>query len=133
MIFRRLLFLLAGVMALAVSAGVMVVALAYGLFALVKPYVGSAGAAGVVAGAAALLIGLLGVFLSLGSRAPKRKPGSPDSVSERVMEFVKTKPITSIGGAIAAGFLAVRNPGYLGTVIRAFVEGREPPKRRKER
>ena len=47
MIFRRLLFVLAGATALAVSAGVFVIALAYGEFALARPYVGSAGAAGV--------------------------------------------------------------------------------------
>jgi hypothetical protein len=82
-IFRRLLFILAGATALAVSAGVFVIALAYGEFALAKPYVGSAGASGVVAGSAALFIGIL----------------------------------------------AIRNPTYLGAVIRAFIEGREPPRR----
>jgi hypothetical protein len=128
-IFRRLLFMLAGAMALAVSAGVFVIALAYGEFALVKPYVGSAGAAGIVAGSAALFIGLLGVGLAMAARPPKPKPGEPQNVVDRVMDFVKRKPVTAIGGAIAAGILAIRNPTYLGSVVRAFVEGRDAPRR----
>ena len=131
MIFRRLLFVLAGVTALAVSAGVIVVALAYALFALVKPYVGPAGGGAVVAGAAALLIALIGLALSLAARPPKRRPGDDANIVARLLDFVKDKPITAIGGAIAAGVLAVRNPGYLGSVIRSFVEGREPPRRRR--
>ena len=58
MIFRRLLFLLASAVALAVSAGIVVVALAFALYALVTPYVGPAGGAALVALAAAILIGL---------------------------------------------------------------------------
>jgi hypothetical protein len=76
-----------------------------------------------------VLIAIIGIVLSLAARPPKRKPGEPTNVVERLMGFVKDKPITAIGGAIAAGILAVRNPGYLGSVIRSFVEGREPPRR----
>jgi hypothetical protein len=125
-IFRRLLLLLASLTALAVSAGVFVIALAYALFALVKPYVGPAGAAGVVAVAAALFIGLIGLVLANLGKAPKRKPGGPESIVDRVADFVRSKPVTAIVGAVAAGLLAVRNPKYLGSVIRAFMEGREP-------
>jgi hypothetical protein len=125
-IFRRLLFLLAAATMLAVSAGVIVIALAYALFALVKPYVGPAGASAIVALAAALLIGLIGLTFALMGRRPKRKLAEPESVTERVVDFVKSKPITAVGGAIAAGILAIRNPGYLGSAIRAFLEGREP-------
>jgi hypothetical protein len=129
-IFRRLLFILAGASALAVSAGVFVVALAYALFALVKPYVGAAGAAAVVAGSAALLIAIIGLVVGNLGRLPKRKPGAPTSVVDLIVDFVRTKPVTAIGGALAAGIMAIRNPGYLGSVIRAFVEGREAPRRR---
>lgn len=131
MIFRRLLFLLAAATMLAVSAGVVVIALAYALFALVRPYVGAAGGAAIVAGAAALLIGLIGLTFALLARRPKRRPHEPESVTERIVDFVKSKPITAVGGAIAAGILAIRNPGYLGSAIRAFIEGREAPRGRK--
>ena len=116
---------------LAVSAGVVVIALAYALFALVRPYVGPAGGAAIVAGAAALLIGLIGLTFALLGRRPKRKPNEPQGITERIVDFVRSKPITAVGGAIAAGILAIRNPGYLGSAIRAFIEGREAPRGRK--
>ena len=118
-------------MALAVSAGVFVVALAYGLFALVKPYVGSAGGAGVVAGAAALFIAIIAMILSAMGRPtpPRKKTSEPQSFVERASEFIKERPVLAIATALAAGLLAVRNPRYLGAALRAFVEGREPPSR----
>ena len=131
MIFRRLLFLLAAATMLAVSAGVVVIALAFALFALARPYVGPAGGAAIVAGSAALLIGLIGLTFALLGRRPRRKASEPESVTERIVDFVKSKPITAVGGAIAAGILAIRNPGYLGSAIRAFMENREPPRGRR--
>ena len=132
MILRRLLYFMAGATALSVSAGVIVVALAYGLFALVKPYVGAAGASGVVAAAAALLIGLIGLILANLARPPKppkRKPDEPESVVDRIVDFVRNRPVTAVGAALVAGLLAVRNPSYLGLALRTFVEGRQPPKK----
>ncbi len=131
MIFRRLLFLLAGATALAVSAGIVVVALAFALYALATPYVGRAGAAAIVALAAALLIGLIGFLLTRQGRPPPRKAGEPETITDRIFDFVRAKPVTAIAGAIAAGILAVRNPGYLGTLIRAFMEGRDRPRGRR--
>jgi hypothetical protein len=127
---RRILFALAATMALAVSAGVFVVALAYGLFALVKPFVGSAGGAGIVAAAAALFIAIIAMILSaMGRPPPRKKPSEPQSFVERASEFIKERPVLAIATALAAGLLAVRNPRYLGAALRAFVEGREPPGR----
>lgn len=133
MIFRRLLFLLTGASALAVSAGIVVVALAFALYALATPYVGRAGAAGIVAVAAALLIGIIGFVLAQQGKPPKAKPGEPDTITDRIFDFVKAKPVTSLVGAVAAGILAVRNPGYLGSMLRAFLEGRENPARGRRR
>ena len=133
MILRRLLYFLAGATALSVSAGVIVVALSYGLFALVKPYVGAAGASGVVAGAAAVLIGLIGLVLTIMAKPPKKKADEPESLVDRIVDFVRSKPVTSLGAAIAAGILAVRNPGYLGMALRSFVEAGQPPKKKRGR
>ncbi len=129
MILRRILFFLAATTAFAVSAGVVVIALAYALYALVKPSLGPAGASAVVAGAAALLIALIGVILAAVSRPPPRKARTSDSVVDRVVEFVRDRPVSAVAAAIAAGLMAVRNPKYLGAAIRAFVEGRERPRR----
>ena len=54
---------------------------------------------------------------------------------DRVMEFVRSRPITAIGAALAAGLLVVRNPTYLGAAVRAFMNGvdAEPRPRRRTR
>ena len=124
----RILFYLASTTAFSVSAGVFVVALAFALYAAVKPYVGAAGGAAVVAAAAALLIAMIGLILANAGKPPKRKPAEPQTLGERITDFIRDKPVVAIAGAIAAGIMAVRNPRYLGAVIRAFTEGNDPPK-----
>ena len=129
---RRLLLGLAAAAALATSASVLVVALAFALYALAEPYVGRAGAAAIVAGAAAVLIGLLGVAIAAAARSkrPKPLPHTVGSIAERAFNFVRDKPLVALSAAVGAGFMAVRNPNYVGAAIRAFLDGRPPPKRR---
>ena len=129
---RRLLLGVIAAAAMAASASVLIVALAFALYALVEPTLGRSGAAAVVAGAAALLIALLALTIALISRArrPKPKPDSAGGVLERIFELVRDQPVMAIGAALGAGFLAMRNPTYLGSAIRAFLEGRPPPKRK---
>jgi len=130
-IFRRLILALAGASAFAASAAVCVVALAFALYALVQPYVGRAGAAAIVAGSAALIVVLAALFVSAAARpkASRLAAGASTGAVERAFAFVRQKPVIAIAASIAAGILAVRNPRYLGSVIRAFVEGRAPPRR----
>ncbi|HTX47798.1 MAG TPA: hypothetical protein VME40_00285 [Caulobacteraceae bacterium] len=117
-------------MALATAAGVIVVALACALYALVEPSLGPAGGAAVVAGAAALLIGLLGLVMAMAARLPRRRRGrESESMVDRLVEFIRDKPVTTVAAAVATGLLAVRNPKYLGAAFRAFIEGRDRPKR----
>ncbi|HUO11417.1 MAG TPA: hypothetical protein VMU37_01550 [Caulobacteraceae bacterium] len=130
MILRRVILFLASATALATAAGVIVVALAYALYALVRPSLGPAGGAAVVAGAAALLIGLLGFVMGRAAKGPRRRRSrEPDALVDRLVDFIRDKPITAIAAAVAAGLMTVRNPKYLGAAIRAFVEGRDWPKR----
>jgi hypothetical protein len=121
---------LAAAAAFAASAAVCVVALAFALYAGVEPYLGRAGASGVVAGAAALFIFFLALMLSrIGRPRPRPKPATAEGLLERALEFIRDKPVVAIAAAIGVGILAVRNPQYFGAAIRAFVEGRDPPKR----
>ncbi len=104
MILRRLLSFLAAATALSVSAGVIVVALAYAVFALVRPFWGPAGAAGVVAASAALLIGILGLVMAgLAMGKPQRRRWRGARARERLMDavvdFVRSKPVTAVAGA----------------------------------
>ena len=116
---------LAAAAILATSASIIVFALAFALFALVQPYVGTAGAAGVVAGAAGLLILLVGLIVAL-MPTPKMRiaPRGKDPV-DRAANFFRDLPLTAIIAAIAAGAIAIRNPKYLGTAVRSFLEGSE--------
>ena len=86
-----------------------------------------------VAGAAALLIRPSRPGHGHGAaRGPRRRRNrEPESIVERIADFVRDKPVTTIAAAIAAGLMAVRNPKYLGgQAFRAFVEGREWPNKR---
>ncbi|HEV7158508.1 MAG TPA: hypothetical protein VGN38_09155 [Caulobacteraceae bacterium] len=130
---RRIGLGLAAAAIAATSAAVIVVALAFALYAWVRPVVGPAGAGAVVAGAAALLLILAAlslVMLARGGKRPQIKPRGKDA-AERVVNFVRDKPVTAIAGALGVGFMAIRNPRYLGAAIRSFIEGREAPKRRR--
>jgi hypothetical protein len=123
---------LAAAAVLATSASISVVALAFALYAAVKPYFGPAGGAAIVAAAAAvvLLVGVLALSLAGRTKPLKVTPKGKDP-GERIMNFVREKPVTAVAGAVGVGFLAIRNPKYLGVAIRSFLEGRESPKRRR--
>jgi len=127
-IVRRIIFVLVGASILAASAAVCMVALAFALFAAVEPTVGRAGGAAIVAGTAALMVALVAIGFLLGSRGPRPKPLSGKKALERGLDYVKENPYVVIAAAVGAGLLAVRNPEYVGSVFRAFIEGR-PPKR----
>ena len=122
---------LAAASILATSAAILVAALALALYALVRPQLGPAGAAGVVAGAAAALMFVAGASLAVAARPKARTTITPKGKDPfaRIVNFLKEQPVTAVMAAVAVGFLAVRNPKYLGVAARSFLEGREPPKR----
>ena len=136
LIIGRIAVGLAAAAVLATSAAIFVVALAFALFALVRPSIGPAGAAAVVAGAAALLVlaGAVALIVSARLAAAKRAKLAEQRGKDpaaRLMNMVRDKPVTTIAAALGAGFLAVRNPKYLGAVLRSFMERPDPGKRRR--
>lgn len=121
--------------AFAACAAVSVFALGFALYAFAEPSLGRAGAAAVVAGVAALTIALGAVVVSLGGggKPPKREepaPGVNATLIERALLFFQEKPVIAIAAAIGAGFLTIRNPAYVGSVIRSILGLPEPPTRR---
>ncbi len=130
---RRLGLAMVAIGALAACAGVFIIALAFALYALVRPTVGEAGAAAIVAATAGALIGLAGVGALLARRrkAPKVAVSTLESRAERALAYVKANPLVAIGAALGVGFLTIRDPKYLGGAIRGFLDGKEPPKRAK--
>ena len=127
MILRRLILALAAAAVLVASASVCVVALAFALYGLLAPRVGVAGASVIVAGASAVLVAIGAMTLLVVARPSRSKapPPAPIGIAEVVTAFLRDKPVVAVVGALATGFLAIRNPGYLGAAFRAFVEGRE--------
>ncbi len=125
MIFRRVLFAVMALSAFGAGAGVIVVALAFALYALLEPHLGRAGAAAVMAAGLAFTMMLAGLAVSsVGRKRPLKAAPLPLGLLERVIAFVQEKPIVAASAAIGAGFMAVRNPKYLGEVLRAFFEGK---------
>ncbi len=119
--------------AFAAAAAVLVVALAFAFYALLEPQLGRAGAAASLAGVIAVLMGLGGLIIGAGANSKPKKPdipppGRPEALIARAFDFVREKPVVAVVAALAAGFMAVRNPGYLGTALRSFLEGQEPPR-----
>ncbi len=125
MILRRILLALLAAAIVSAGAGVAVVALAFALYALVEPRLGRAGAAAVVAGAAAGLIFLAGFGVALAGRRPPSTtaPAVPVGMLERVLAFLSQRPVVAATTALGGAIIALRNPKYLGAALRAFLDG----------
>jgi hypothetical protein len=49
--------------------------------------------------------------------------GSADfGLVERLFEMARERPLLSVGAAIAAGIIAIRNPALVATIAAAFIE-----------
>ena len=121
---RKLLLVFAAAGAALAAAGVLVVSLAYALYALMRDSVGlsAAGAAAVVAGTVALIFVIAAASLAIKAGAkPKEAP-----MAERLKTFVRERPVTAAGAALAAGVFAVRNPKAFFPLVLAFLEPRKP-------
>lgn len=124
MIVRRVLLALMAAATFSVATGVIVVALAFALYALLEPRLGRAGAAGAVALLTAVLIALAGMIMALAARGKRAKAAAiSGGILERVIAFVRQKPIVAASAAIGAGLMAARNPKYLGEALRGFLDG----------
>jgi hypothetical protein len=132
-ILRKILFGLIAASALAVATGVLVVAAAYALFALVREPLGAAGAAGVVALAAAVLIAFVGlVFALLARPAPRRaRVEEEQDLLQRLMSLARERPIVSVSALIGAVTLAIRNPALITIVMKAFLDPKSRPQNKK--
>ena len=125
MILRRLIILATLIAGLAVSASVVLVALVYAVHSLLTPYLGAAGATALMVALVAGVLGAASAALFALSRPKtvvvKAAPPSPLSqVVEVLADTVRERPVVVVLAAIGAGVLAVRNPAYLASALRAF-------------
>ena len=130
MIFRRILMALVMAAMFAAGSAVAVVALAFALYAFVEPRLGRVGAAATVAFATAALLMFGGLALAWAGlrNPPKASPSTSGGLLERGLEFLQQKPIVAATAAVGVGIMAIRNPKYLGSVLRAFLDGQPPSK-----
>jgi hypothetical protein len=123
-ILRRLILLAIVLAGLAVSAGVVVVGLTYAAYALLEPRLGAAGASAVMVGVVAVILGGAAGALFVLSR-PKKvvvapRPSPVAGIVETLSDVVRERPIVVLLAAVGAGVLAIRNPRYLASALRAF-------------
>ncbi len=133
MILRRLIVLAVVLAGLAVSAGVVVVGLIYAVHTLLEPALGSAGAVGAIV--AVVAVGLGGASFALFAMSrPKTAvvvevapaPSPIAGIIDTLAETVRDRPVVVLLAAVGAGVLAIRNPLYLATALRAFTAPRSP-------
>jgi hypothetical protein len=109
------------------AAGVLIVALAYAEFALARDYLSQAGAAAVVAGTAALIFVIAALVLVMKANWKPRKP--EPTLGEQASEFIRRKPVAAVALALGGGFLALRNPALVTSLVLGFLAPRDNKKR----
>jgi hypothetical protein len=117
----RLVSFVIALAAAAAAGGVLVVSAAYAFYALVRTYLGPAGAAACLTLAAAVVLGALAFFMFGRAKGPKQKARSrdePAGMVERLTGLVSDRPVVAASAAVAAGLLAWRNPALVSTLLR---------------
>jgi hypothetical protein len=133
-ILRKVIIALIGAAVLAASAGVLVVALGMALYALLRPYLGPAGAAAGVVLAAAVLMAIVGLLLERWILKPsphrKGKPEDEQDLLQKLIGMAQERPMIAAGALIGAIFLAIRNPALTAVVVKAFLDPKPRPSKK---
>lgn len=125
MIFKKLIFMVAAVAAIATAAVTVVVALAFALYAVVRDLIGPAWGAVAVAGAAAVLALILAFVLTRKAN-PKPPKGDSQNLTSRLVELARERPLVAAGAIAAAVTVIVKNPRILTAVATAVFASRGP-------
>lgn len=128
---RKLVLKLAAASAVAAAAAMAVVAGGYALFALLRDYLGPAGAAASVAAVAALfaLVAALVLFGKTGAGRRREPRGGPAGLTDRLADLVRDRPVAAAAVAAAAGWIFTRNPA-LAALVAAALSDRGSDRRR---
>lgn len=126
---QRILYAAIAWVAVAAAAVVCVVAASFAVYAAARAWVGPAWAAAIVVGVFALLALGLAAFATRKAPPPKAKPGAVDdaSLTERLIQLAREKPLIALGAAAAASAAAVtvlvRNPALVTALISLVMAG----------
>ena len=131
-VLRKVIIAVIGAAMLGASAAVMVVAAAMAVYGLIRPYLGSPGAAAVIVVIAGLLMLIVGLILERWILKPghKVKPEEEQDLLQRLIGMAQDKPLIAVGALIGAIFLAIRNPALTAVVVKAFLDPKPRPSKK---
>ena len=127
MIVGRTIAAVTAAVALATATMLCVLAASLALFWVLEPLVGRAGAAALLAGLLALIVAIaVLIAVSRPSHHPHKHARLDDhtdfSFVDRIIDMAKDRPLLSLGAALAAGLIAVRNPALVAPIMAAFMD-----------
>ena len=125
MVFKRLVWMIAALAAIATAASVCVVALAFSLYAAVRSLVGPAWGAAAVAITVAI-IAVVQAWTLTRKAKPKPVKGDGENLTARLIELARERPLVAIAAVGAAAAAMIRNPRILTAVIAAVFASRPP-------
>lgn len=129
---KRAISLAAAIAVLAAAAAVCVFAAAFALYALLRYSMTPAGAAAVVALVFAAIAALVGVIM-LRKGAPPADRRQDQSVTTKLFDLAREKPLIAAAAAAAAGFVVLRNPNLMTAAFTAAMAGRAKQAERRTR
>lgn len=121
---KKAVSLAAAIAALAAAAAVCVFAAAFALYALLRTTMVAAGAAAVVALVFAAIAGLVGVIMLRKGNPPADHHRQDQSLTTRLFDLAREKPLIAAAAAAAAGFVVLRNPSLMTAAFTAAMAGR---------
>ena len=125
---RRVLLSIVAACAMGAAASIVVVAAAFALYAFLELRLGRPGAAAIVALVFAAIAALIGLLISLAAQGKRRRPPPEPTLTERLTEMARERPIIAAGGALAAGLIALKNPQVVVSIISAVLGARAADK-----
>ena len=125
---KKVLLSIVAVFAMGAAAATVVVAAAFALYAWLETMLGRPGAAAVVALVFALLAALIGLCVGMAAKGKRRRPPPEPSITDRLGDILRDKPILAAGGALAAGLIALKNPQVVASIISAVLATRAADK-----
>lgn len=128
---QRLILAISAAAALAAAVVVAVVAASFGIYALLKPDFGPAGASGIVAaGFTALFVTLaLVAWMKARPRKASASGGGSHDTMARLVQVARERPVIAAGALIAGSMIAMRNPAITALVLKSFFDSKKPQKR----
>jgi hypothetical protein len=132
LIVKKALSFVAAIAAMAAAAATCVVAAAYALYALLRYYLGPAGAAAVIAIVFAAVTVTLAV-ITFRKTQPQATRRDEQSLTTRLIDLAREKPIIAAGAAAAAGLVLLRNPRVVGAAVSAAMASRAREAEREDR